>query len=199
VTSQIIKVHWLFTGHGLFTGQNEYHNPKGNKQTNQPNQIPTEHNTSIFKSWKTFHCNHFPVHSFAVECLTTKLDPNQKMRSDGILGNRNEQVIGVKGTTSKRIKWLKRRERWLVVLGVILHAIYMLSIFDIYFKSPIVHGVDPVPPRFSAPAKRLVLLVGMCAPLSKYPHSHSRTPTVWCYVYFTFRMISCCKIFIIDI
>jgi phosphatidylinositol glycan class N len=94
------------------------------------------------------------------------------MRSDGILGNRNEQVIGVKGTTSKRIKWLKRRERWLVVLGVILHAIYMLSIFDIYFKSPIVHGVDPVPPRFSAPAKRLVLLVGMYAPLSLKIHTH---------------------------
>ncbi|KAL5057475.1 hypothetical protein RYX36_029079 [Vicia faba] len=81
------------------------------------------------------------------------------MRSDGILGNRNDQVTGVKTTTSKRIKWLHRRERWLVVLGVILHAVYMLSIFDIYFKSPIVRGVDPVPPRFSAPAKRLVLLV----------------------------------------
>jgi hypothetical protein len=55
----------------------------------------------------------------------------------------------------------RRRERWLVVLGVALHAVYMLSIFDIYFKSPIVHGMDPVPPRLSAaPAKRLVLLVG---------------------------------------
>uniref|UniRef100_A0A0D9VHK3 GPI ethanolamine phosphate transferase 1 n=1 Tax=Leersia perrieri TaxID=77586 RepID=A0A0D9VHK3_9ORYZ len=54
----------------------------------------------------------------------------------------------------------RRRERWLVALGVALHAVYMLSIFDIYFKSPIVHGMDPVPPRFSAPpAKRLVLLV----------------------------------------
>ncbi|TKW39959.1 hypothetical protein SEVIR_1G214300v4 [Setaria viridis] len=54
----------------------------------------------------------------------------------------------------------RRRERWLVVLGVALHAVYMLSIFDIYFKSPIVHGMDPVPPRLSAaPAKRLVLLV----------------------------------------
>ncbi|GJN21438.1 hypothetical protein PR202_gb08910 [Eleusine coracana subsp. coracana] len=54
----------------------------------------------------------------------------------------------------------RRRERWLVVLGVALHAVYMLSIFDIYFKSPIVHGMAPVPPRLSAPpAKRLVLLV----------------------------------------
>ncbi|KAJ0043518.1 hypothetical protein Pint_19512 [Pistacia integerrima] len=57
-------------------------------------------------------------------------------------------------------KWLKTREMWLVVLGVILHAVYMLSIFDIYFKTPIVHGMDSVTPRFKAPAKRLVLLVG---------------------------------------
>ncbi|KAF5205042.1 Gpi ethanolamine phosphate transferase [Thalictrum thalictroides] len=36
----------------------------------------------------------------------------------------------------------------------------MLSIFDIYFKSSIVHGMDPVPPRFKQPpTKRLVLLV----------------------------------------
>ncbi|KAM0867631.1 hypothetical protein ACQ4PT_041884 [Festuca glaucescens] len=54
----------------------------------------------------------------------------------------------------------RRRERWLVILGIALHAVYMLSIFDIYFKSPIVHGMPPVPPRLSAPpAKRLVLLV----------------------------------------
>ncbi|GFS45077.1 sulfatase and phosphatidylinositolglycan class N domain-containing protein [Actinidia rufa] len=76
--------------------------------------------------------------------------------SDGILG-----VAEIKSATSmeKRGKWLKRRERWLVVLGVVLHAVYMLSIFDIYFKTPIVHGMDPVPPRFTAPAKRLVLLI----------------------------------------
>ncbi|KAF7819628.1 GPI ethanolamine phosphate transferase 1 isoform X1 [Senna tora] len=79
------------------------------------------------------------------------------MRSDGILGSRDSQ--GSKAGASSRSKWLKRRERWLVVLGVILHAVYMLSIFDIYFKSPIVHGVDPVTPRFAAPARRLVLLV----------------------------------------
>lgn len=59
----------------------------------------------------------------------------------------------------RRRTWLKRKEKWLVVLGVVLHAVYMLSIFDIYFKSPIVHGMDLVTPRFKAPAKRLVLLV----------------------------------------
>ncbi|OMO59862.1 Sulfatase [Corchorus capsularis] len=79
------------------------------------------------------------------------------MGGDGILGNRDskqsKQIIG------KRRKWMKRREIWLVILGVILHAVYMLSIFDIYFKTPIVHGMDLVTPRFSAPAKRLVLLV----------------------------------------
>ncbi|KAH0464799.1 hypothetical protein IEQ34_004902 [Dendrobium chrysotoxum] len=61
------------------------------------------------------------------------------------------------GEQRKQQVW--RRERWLVALGIVLHAIYMLSIFDIYFKTPIVHGMDPVPQRFRAPAKRLVLLV----------------------------------------
>ncbi|XP_020587564.1 GPI ethanolamine phosphate transferase 1 isoform X2 [Phalaenopsis equestris] len=61
------------------------------------------------------------------------------------------------GEQRKRQVW--RRERWLVALGIALHAIYMLSIFDIYFKTPIVHGMDPVPQRFPAPAKRLVLLI----------------------------------------
>ncbi|KAA8548057.1 hypothetical protein F0562_004682 [Nyssa sinensis] len=82
------------------------------------------------------------------------------MGGDGILGVRD--VKATKSATiiiTGRQKWLKRRERWLVVLGVVLHAVYMLSIFDIYFKTPIVHGMDPVTPRFTAPAKRLVLLV----------------------------------------
>jgi hypothetical protein len=89
--------------------------------------------------------------------------------SDGILGNRDiersKATISSTSTSSRR-KWLKRRETWLVVLGVILHAVYMLSIFDIYFKTPIVHGMDPVTPRFNAPAKRLVLLVGTCPTLN---------------------------------
>ncbi|KAG2714470.1 hypothetical protein I3760_03G027900 [Carya illinoinensis] len=77
---------------------------------------------------------------------------------DGILGNREVERRNAFVSTTRR-KWLQRREIWLVVLGVILHAVYMMSIFDIYFKTPIVHGMDPVAPRFSAPAKRLVLLV----------------------------------------
>lgn len=80
------------------------------------------------------------------------------MGSDGILGNRDSKQS--KASIPKRRKWVKRRETWLVILGVILHAVYMLSIFDIYFKTPIVHGMDLVSPRFLAPAKRLVLLVG---------------------------------------
>lgn len=90
--------------------------------------------------------------------------------SDGILGNRD--VERSKATVSTASKRLKRRERWLVVLGVILHAVYMMSIFDIYFKTPIVHGMDPVTPRFKAPAKRLVLLVGTS-------YVESRTTCLW--------------------
>lgn len=62
------------------------------------------------------------------------------------------------GSSSER----RRAEMGLVALGVVLHSVYMLSIFDIYFKSPIVHGMDPVSPRFASapPASRLVLLVG---------------------------------------
>ncbi|XP_062010034.1 GPI ethanolamine phosphate transferase 1 [Rosa rugosa] len=69
--------------------------------------------------------------------------------------SRSRKVVNL----SVRRKWLKTKEKWLVVVGVVLHAVYMLSIFDIYFKSPIVHGMDLVSPRFPAPAKRLVLLV----------------------------------------
>ena len=85
-----------------------------------------------------------------------------KLRSDGILGsNVSESSIKLEKKTKASKIWVKRREKWLVVLGVVLHAVYMLSIFDIYFKTPIVHGMDPVKPRFSSPAKRLVLIVGI--------------------------------------
>ncbi|XP_042025713.1 GPI ethanolamine phosphate transferase 1-like isoform X2 [Salvia splendens] len=78
---------------------------------------------------------------------------------DGILGVRSSARSPEANSPKIRTQFLGRREKWLVILGVALHAIYMLSIFDIYFKTPIVHGMEPVTPRFSAPAKRLVLLV----------------------------------------
>ncbi|KAL6013600.1 hypothetical protein ACLOJK_004098 [Asimina triloba] len=85
------------------------------------------------------------------------------MKEYGILGRKD----GKSALPNRRQRWLKRRERWLVLLGILLHAVYMLSIFDIYFKTPIVYGMDPVTPRFHAPAKRLVLLVGKPA---GFPH-----------------------------
>ncbi|KAK8955909.1 hypothetical protein KSP40_PGU005163 [Platanthera guangdongensis] len=68
---------------------------------------------------------------------------------------------------------IRRRERWLVALGIVLHAMFMLSIFDIYFKTPIVHGMEPVPQRFPSPARRLVLLVADGLRADKFFESES--------------------------
>ncbi|MDP2436987.1 MAG: alkaline phosphatase family protein [archaeon] len=48
----------------------------------------------------------------------------------------------------------------LLVLGCLFHLVYMVSIFDIYFRSPIVHGMEPHRADLQeAPADRLFLLV----------------------------------------
>ncbi|XP_029646881.1 GPI ethanolamine phosphate transferase 1-like [Octopus sinensis] len=47
----------------------------------------------------------------------------------------------------------------LLLLGLVVHLILFYSIFDIYFKSPIVHGMTPHSSPTSPPAKRLVLFV----------------------------------------
>ncbi|XP_005102628.1 GPI ethanolamine phosphate transferase 1 [Aplysia californica] len=47
----------------------------------------------------------------------------------------------------------------LILFGVLVHLVLFYSIFDIYFTSPLVHGMTPVSPPTRKPAKRLVLFV----------------------------------------
>lgn len=45
------------------------------------------------------------------------------------------------------------------VVGLTVHVVFFLSIFDIYFTSPLVHGMTPQATRLTPPASRLVLVV----------------------------------------
>lgn len=58
------------------------------------------------------------------------------------------------------------RVRFLAI-AMVFHLVYIYSIFDIYFVSPIVSGMPLVsierPPETRVPADRLVLFVGMTA------------------------------------
>ncbi|XP_070574124.1 GPI ethanolamine phosphate transferase 1-like [Ptychodera flava] len=47
----------------------------------------------------------------------------------------------------------------LIVAGFVVHLVFFYSIFDIYFTSPLVHGMSPHSTTLSPPAKRLVLFV----------------------------------------
>ncbi|XP_063062754.1 GPI ethanolamine phosphate transferase 1 [Engraulis encrasicolus] len=45
------------------------------------------------------------------------------------------------------------------IVGLLVHVVFFISIFDIYFTSPLVHGMTPQHVPLPAPAKRLVLFV----------------------------------------
>ena len=48
---------------------------------------------------------------------------------------------------------------WLIAAGFAVHLVFFYSIFDIYFTSPLVHGMSPHVISMPPPAKRLVLFV----------------------------------------
>ncbi|KAI4884788.1 hypothetical protein NFI96_018757 [Prochilodus magdalenae] len=45
------------------------------------------------------------------------------------------------------------------IIGLVVHVVFFISIFDIYFTSPLVHGMTPQHVSLPPPAKRLVLFV----------------------------------------
>ena len=53
-----------------------------------------------------------------------------------------------------------------IVVGIVFHAVYIWSIFDIYFKSPIIHGMKPVSPLSPPPVRdfelQMALLILNC-------------------------------------
>ncbi|XP_044032283.1 GPI ethanolamine phosphate transferase 1 isoform X1 [Siniperca chuatsi] len=66
------------------------------------------------------------------------------------------------------------------VVGLTVHVIFFLSIFDIYFTSPLVHGMTPQATPLPPPASRLVLVVadGLRADslYTLLPNGSSRAP-----------------------
>jgi len=48
----------------------------------------------------------------------------------------------------------------LLVVGLLFHLVYIGSVFDCYFTSPVVHGMRSYGSGDAAAAKRLVLIVG---------------------------------------
>ncbi|KAI9001619.1 Phosphatidylinositolglycan class N-domain-containing protein [Gaertneriomyces semiglobifer] len=66
----------------------------------------------------------------------------------GSITHNSENAVGANRSISR-----------LLLVGVIFHIVYSISIFDVYFRSPIVHGMTPVMPPEPAPAKRLLLAV----------------------------------------
>lgn len=66
------------------------------------------------------------------------------------------------------------------LVGLTVHVVFFLSIFDIYFTSPLVHGMTPLATSLAPPASRVVLLVadGLRADslFTVLPNGSSRAP-----------------------
>lgn len=64
-----------------------------------------------------------------------------------------------------------------LVLGVFLHALYVLSIFDIYFTSPVVQHIESLVYTDSPPAKRVVIFVADGCRADKFFETNGTTTT----------------------
>lgn len=62
----------------------------------------------------------------------------------------------------------------LAVCGLLFHGLATMCMFDLYFRSPVVHGMAPHASTHTPPARRLVLFVG--APRPAYVFSAIANP-----------------------
>lgn len=44
----------------------------------------------------------------------------------------------------------------ILVYGVVVHVVFLASIFIIYFQSPVIQGLEPLQDPLHAPAKRYI-------------------------------------------
>ena len=77
-------------------------------------------------------------------------------------------------------------------LGIIVHIIFFISVFDIYFRSPIIHGMTPESIDENPTATRLVLFVadGLRADsLYNFPNETTRAPFLRYYFHYFYSFI----------